>query len=35
MALDGSSIKKADSCSQWFLSLRSIASDLKKPLPVG
>ena len=30
--LDGGSIKEADGCSQWFLSLRSVASGLEKPL---
>ena len=32
MGLDGSLIKEADSCSQWFLSLRSVAYGLEKPL---
>ena len=30
--MDGGSIKEADGCSQWFLSLRSVASGLEKPL---
>ena len=34
MELDGGSIKEAvqDGCSQWFLSLSSVASGLEKPL---
>lgn len=28
MMLDSSSIKEVDSCLQWFLSLRSIASEI-------
>ena len=35
MGLDGGSIKEADSCSQWFLSLRSVAYSLEKPLLTG
>jgi len=35
IALDGGSIKEADGCSQWFLSLRSVASGLEKPLLAG
>ena len=29
------SIKEADGCSQWFLSLRSVVSGLEKPLLAG
>ena len=29
------SIKEADGCSQWFLSLRSVVSGLEKPLLTG
>ena len=35
MGLDSGSIKEADSCSQWFLSLRSVAYSLEKPLLTG
>ena len=35
MALDGGSIKEADGSSQWFLSLRGLASGLEKPLLAG
>ena len=35
MALDGDSIKEADGSSQWFLSLRGLASGLEKPLLAG
>ena len=35
MVLDGGSIKEADSCSQWFLFLRSVAYGLAKPLLTG
>lgn len=34
MALDGGSIKE-DGYSQWFLSLRTVASALEKPLLAG
>ena len=34
-ALDGGSIKETNGCSQWFLSLRSVAFDLEKPLLGG
>ena len=33
--LDGGSMNEADGCSQWFLSLRSVASGLEKPLLAG
>ena len=35
MALDGGSIKEANGRSQWFLSLRGVASGLEKPLLTG
>ena len=35
MELDGGSIKEADSCSQWFLYLRTVAYSLEKPLLTG
>ena len=35
MTLEGGLIKEADGCSQWFLSLRSVASGLEKPLLAG
>ena len=35
IALDGRSIKEADGCSQWFFSLRSVASGLEKRLLAG
>ena len=33
--LDGGLIKEANDCSQWFLSLNSVASGLEKPLLTG
>ena len=35
MGLDSGSIKEADICSQWFLSLHSVAYGLEKPLLTG
>ena len=35
MVLDGGSIKELDGYSHWFLSFRSVASSLEKPLFAG
>ena len=35
MVLDDDSIKEANSHSQWYLFLRSVASSMEKPLLVG